>query len=68
MKNKNAMAPLYTLIPLKEPKGGRLSCCTTEELFVEFLLLLEKKQHRKGIIRVVGSVSAAKQMSHPATL
>ena len=60
MKNKNAMAPLYTLIALKEPKGGRLSCFTTEELFVEFLLLLEKKQHRKGIIRVVGSVSGAK--------
>jgi hypothetical protein len=49
------MTPLYTLIPLKEPKGGRLSCCTTDILLEEFLLLLEKKHKRKVIISAVGS-------------
>ena len=49
------MAPLYTLIPLKEQKGGHLSCCATDTLLEEFLLLLEKK-HKVTI----SAVSAAK--------
>jgi hypothetical protein len=41
-EEQELMAPLYTLIPLKERKGNRLSCCTTDTLLEEFVLLLEK--------------------------
>lgn len=51
------MAPLYTLIPPKEPKDGRLSCCTTDILLEEFLLLLEKKHKRKVIISAIGAAT-----------
>lgn len=53
------MAPLYTLIPIKEPIRDRLSCCTTDTLLDEFVLLLEKRYTRKVIISAVGAASAA---------
>jgi hypothetical protein len=51
------MAPLYTLIPPKDPKDCHLSCCTTDILLEEFLLLLEKKHKRKVIISAIGAAT-----------
>jgi hypothetical protein len=59
-EEQGIMAPLYTLIPLKERKVGRLSCCTTDTLLEEFVLLLEKGHKRKVVISAVSATWAEK--------